>query len=80
MNLFNKSTMLWPLPEPPPHLVDDLQDVLELLEALPGGDAEDEDEGVALGDGQPLHRGELVRARRVRDLEGGDGIDRPLPL
>ena len=52
------------------HLVHDFEDVLELLEALARGDGEDEDEGVALGYGESLHGGELVRARRVRDLEG----------
>ena len=29
---------------------------------------------MALGDGEPLHGGELVGARRVRDLEGADRI------
>ena len=50
------------------YLVDKLEYRFELLQALSGWYREDHDEGVALGDGEPLHGGELVAARRVRDL------------
>lgn len=42
----------------------------ELLQRLFAGDGVDQDEGVAFGDGQALHGGELVAPRGVRDLEG----------
>ena len=55
------------------HVAFDLHDLvvdgLELFQRLSGRDGEDEDEGVALGDGQALHGGELVAARRVCDLQ-----------
>lgn len=47
-----------------------LKDGLEFLERLAAAQREDEDEGVALGDGESLHSGELMGARRVRDLQG----------
>ncbi len=31
---------------------------------------------MTLGDAQPLHGGELVGTRRVRDLKGADGVVR----
>ena len=40
----------------------------ELLQTLAWCDGEDQHEGVSFGDGEPLHRRELVAARRVRDL------------
>lgn len=42
----------------------------ELLQRLFAGDGVDQDEGVAFGDGQALHGGELVAPRGVGDLEG----------
>lgn len=42
----------------------------ELLQRLFAGDGVDQDEGVAFGDGQALHGGELVAPRGVSDLEG----------
>ena len=57
-----------------PCLVDRLQDGLQLFEALPGYDREDEDERMALGDGEPLHRRKLMRAGRVCDLQGADRV------
>lgn len=50
------------------HLLDDLPYGPQLLERLLRGARVHQDEGVALGDGQSLHRGELVRAGRVRNL------------
>lgn len=41
----------------------------ELLQRLPGRARVDQDERVALGHGQPLHGRELVRSRRVGDLQ-----------
>lgn len=49
-----------------------LPDWPQLLQRLSGGHREHEDECVPLGDGQPLHRWKLVRARRVRDLQCAD--------
>lgn len=54
------------------HLLDDVPYRPQLLQGLPGGARVHEDEGVALGDGEALHGGELVGARRVRDLERAD--------
>lgn len=41
----------------------------ELLQRLPGRARVDQYERVALGHGQPLHGGELMRPRRVGDLQ-----------
>lgn len=41
----------------------------ELLERLSGSDRVDHNEGVALGDVEPLHGRELMTPRRVRDLQ-----------
>ena len=58
------------------HIGDDLEYVLEFLEALLGRDGEDEDEGVAARDGEALHGRELLRARRVRDVHRADRVVR----
>lgn len=44
----------------------------EFLERLPGSARVDQYESVALGHGQPLHGGELMRPRRVGDLQRAD--------
>lgn len=54
-----------PAPPPPTHLPYGP----ELLEGLPGRARVDQYERVALGHGQPLHGRELVRPRRVGDLQ-----------
>lgn len=46
----------------------------ELLQGLLAGDGVDQDEGVAFGDGEALHGGELVTASCVGDLEGAHAL------
>jgi len=41
---------------------------------LAAGDGEDQDEGVALGDGKPLHGWKLVTSCRVGDLQCADTL------
>lgn len=53
-------------------LPDDLPDGPQLLQALAARDGVHEDEGVAFADGEALHGRELVRARRVSDLQRAD--------
>lgn len=55
-------------------LHDLLVDGLQLLQGLLAGDGEDQDEGVALGDGEALHGRELVAPRGVGDLQGADAL------
>ena len=56
------------------HLVDRLQDGLQLLQTLSGDDREDKDERVAFRDRQSLHGWKLVRTRRVGYVQGANGV------
>lgn len=51
-----------------------LVDGFQLLQRLAAGDGVDQDEGVAFGDGQALHGGELVTSCCVSDLQRADAF------
>lgn len=53
-------------------LLDKRPDGSQLLQTLLGAHRVDQDEGVPLRDGQPLHSRELMRSRGVRDLQRAD--------